>query len=62
VLVPPGDARALASALRRLLGDDGTRARLGERARQRVQDNFSAETTSRAVTRIYEEVLASARG
>jgi glycosyltransferase involved in cell wall biosynthesis len=62
VLVPPGDARALASALRRLLGDDGTRARLGARARQRAQDDFSVTTTSRAVTRIYEEVLANARG
>jgi glycosyltransferase involved in cell wall biosynthesis len=62
VLVPPGDARALASALRRLVGDDGTRARLGARARQRAQDDFSVTTTSRAVTRIYEEVLANARG
>lgn len=36
LVVPPGDARALADAIERLLGDAGLRERLGEAARRAV--------------------------
>jgi glycosyltransferase involved in cell wall biosynthesis len=54
LLLPPGDARALRSALTPLLGDAGARARLGAAARARATDRFSwARATS--------EVLAAYR-
>jgi glycosyltransferase involved in cell wall biosynthesis len=41
VLVPPGDADALAAAIRELVGDPERRARLGERARRRVLERYT---------------------
>jgi glycosyltransferase involved in cell wall biosynthesis len=43
LLVEPGDARALADALRRLLTDESLRARLGESARAYVRATRDAE-------------------
>ena len=42
-LVPPGDAGALAEAIRRLWNDSHEARRLGERARARIERDFSAE-------------------
>jgi glycosyltransferase involved in cell wall biosynthesis len=57
VLVPPGDAAALASALRSL-ADDPERARgLGERAAADVAARFSAERMLALVQREYDELL-----
>jgi len=47
VVVPPGDAGALAGALGRLLDDEGLRQELGARARRRVEQRFSLETVGR---------------
>jgi glycosyltransferase involved in cell wall biosynthesis len=59
LLVPPRDPRALADALRRLLGDPGLGQLLGRAARARAERDFSlAEAVSR-VTGVYEEVLAA---
>lgn len=41
LMVPPGDAQALAEALARILTDDALRARLAAAGRQRVIDEFS---------------------
>jgi glycosyltransferase involved in cell wall biosynthesis len=40
VLVPPGDADALAASVRELLGDPEQRRRLGEAARARIETEF----------------------
>ena len=62
LLFPPGEARPLAEALRRLLGDPSLRHRLTRAARVRVQEEFSAEIMTRQVEKIYEEVLGQGRG
>jgi glycosyltransferase involved in cell wall biosynthesis len=61
LLVPPGDAAALARALRRVLADDELRAALARRARQRVERDFTPGAMSRRVTGIYEQLLARRR-
>ena len=57
LLVPPRDADALATALRRLLDDAGLRERLGQAARQRVQREFTAARMIERTLLLYEEVL-----
>jgi glycosyltransferase involved in cell wall biosynthesis len=44
VLVPPGDAAALAEGLRRLLGDPALRARMGAAGRAYVAEHFNVKT------------------
>jgi rhamnosyl/mannosyltransferase len=58
LVVPPGDADALASALRRLLLDDGLRERMGLRARERVLSEFTVERMVDSTLAVYDEVLA----
>jgi glycosyltransferase involved in cell wall biosynthesis len=62
VLVPAGDADALAAAIRRLLADPALRARIGTAARQRAESLFCAAPTVARVTGVYEEVLARKAG
>jgi glycosyltransferase involved in cell wall biosynthesis len=58
LLVPPGEAAALADALVRLAGDDGLRSRLGENARRR----FEEVGTPRVVARRLLDLLPDADG
>jgi glycosyltransferase involved in cell wall biosynthesis len=51
VVVPPGDANALAAAINRLLDDPQEAKRLADEARRRVLERYS-------VTRMVEETLA----
>ncbi len=46
LLVPPGDSRALASALARLLDDPDAAARLGRRARETVLEGFRLDAAA----------------
>jgi glycosyltransferase involved in cell wall biosynthesis len=62
LLVPPRDPAALASAIRRLQADPAFARRLAVAARARVEREFSSEATARNVMRVYDEVLAEARG
>jgi glycosyltransferase involved in cell wall biosynthesis len=53
-LVPPGDPRALLEALRELIAAPSLRARMGRRARRRVeQGGFDEETIARAFLTLY---------
>jgi len=59
LLVAPGDADALAAALRRLLGDAALRTTLAGRAREAAMRDFSPATMVGRVSRLYEQVLAA---
>lgn len=57
LLVPPGDAKALAMAVCRLLKDAQLRQHMGLAGRERVLSQFSAEQYGRKLSEIYREVL-----
>lgn len=59
--VPPADTGALAAALRTLLGDPARRAAMGEAARRRVREEFSAEVMACRTLELYREVAAGAK-
>ncbi|HEY2323451.1 MAG TPA: glycosyltransferase [Thermoanaerobaculia bacterium] len=59
VLVPPGDAAALANAMRALLEDDERRRAMGETARLRSREQFSTEAWIARLEEIYTRVLRS---
>jgi len=58
IRVPPGNAAALADAIRSLAGQPGRRRLLGLSARQRVQAEFSIDAMMAQLTSIYENALA----
>jgi glycosyltransferase involved in cell wall biosynthesis len=58
LLVPPGDARALSEALRRLLREPDTRARLGEEARRTAVRELSWEVAARRFEEAYAQAAA----
>jgi glycosyltransferase involved in cell wall biosynthesis len=57
ILVEPEDARGLAAAIRRLLGNPALRARLGRAGRLRVQNAFRWQRMAERYVRAYEELL-----
>lgn len=57
LLVPPGDAAALATALRRLLDDAALRETLADRAHEKVERRFSPTAMTGATEAVYEELL-----
>lgn len=59
VLVPPGDAAALAAAIERMRG--GGTEELAERLRQRVAAHFSVEAMTDAVLAAYRDAAAQRR-
>jgi glycosyltransferase involved in cell wall biosynthesis len=59
LVVGPGDATALAGALNRLIADPALRARLGTRARQRVEETFTVERMRSRAEEVYRGVIGS---
>ncbi|WP_207217113.1 glycosyltransferase family 4 protein [Natrinema altunense] len=57
VLVDPGDADALADAIRGLLTDGERRRRLGERGRARIVSEFDWERAARETVRTYRDAI-----
>jgi glycosyltransferase involved in cell wall biosynthesis len=58
LLVPPGDAGALAAAMGRLLGDPCLARAMGEAGRKLMQEEFSVDAMVEGNLRVYREVLA----
>ena len=57
LLVPPGNARALADAIERLLDDPDLRRRLGQGGRRRIVERFSWRETAIRTLELYQEVI-----
>jgi glycosyltransferase involved in cell wall biosynthesis len=57
LLVPPGEAHALARALSRLAADGELRERLGKAGQSHVRREFSVERVATEVTQVYRTVL-----
>lgn len=62
VLVPAGDAAALAAAVGALADDPARRARMAESARNRVLREFTWEAAAERAMEGYERTLAASRG
>jgi glycosyltransferase involved in cell wall biosynthesis len=57
LVVPPNDVPALRAALARILSDDTLRARLGKRARDRAQREFTVPRMVAGTMRVYKEAI-----
>jgi len=60
-LVTPGDAHALAGAIKRLMADPAERKRMGDAGRRRMQERFTWRETARKTVALYEEILSRRR-
>jgi len=61
LLVPPGDAAALADALEAVLRDPTDATRMGRNGRRRLTDEGSWDRVAARVTPVYEELVSAAR-
>jgi glycosyltransferase involved in cell wall biosynthesis len=59
LLVPPGDATALAGALDRLLDDPRGRAGMGQQAQRQARARFGIEAHLDALVQLYRQGLAA---
>lgn len=60
-LVPPGDSGALATAFRKLMGDDALRLQMGENAARRAKEQFPTDLYVGRIEEFYRTVVASSR-
>ena len=58
LLVPPGDDKALADALLKLLKDEELARRMGEAGRQKALKHYQADSVARKTLEFYEDVVA----
>jgi len=61
VLVPPGDAAALARAIEPLMRDPAAAEAMGARGRARVIESFSLDAEAQAIVEVYRTVLHASR-
>ena len=61
LVVPPGDAQAIAFAIEALHEDPERRKRMGEAARERIATAFRNEDTVRKTAALYEELVPDPR-
>lgn len=61
LLVPPGDAQALAAAIGRVLDDPELGARLGAAGRERVVDRFTWRAAADRTAEVYQRAIAEYR-
>ncbi len=57
VLVPAGDADALAAALEPLMRDPATATAMGARGRQRVIEQFSLDAEAARIAEVYRTLV-----
>jgi glycosyltransferase involved in cell wall biosynthesis len=57
LLVPPGDARALATALTSLIDDADLRKELGTAGRAFVQEHYRWQDNAAQMERLYQDLL-----
>ena len=61
LLVPPGDAAALAEAIANLIGDSTARERMAKAGRLRFEQCFTAQIMARETIQVYRQVLGLPR-
>jgi glycosyltransferase involved in cell wall biosynthesis len=61
MLVPPGDVKALAGALRKLMTDAELRSKLGAAARIRFEERFHPDRVMGEILEVYREAIERAR-
>ncbi len=61
ILVPVGDAPALAAAIEKALADPSALAEMGRKGRERALSHFSAREMARRFETVYERLAGSAR-
>ena len=57
ILVPPEDHLSLAKGILKLLNDDVMRKRIGEKARERVENNFTDTIMAEKTLEAYDKIL-----
>jgi glycosyltransferase involved in cell wall biosynthesis len=57
ILVPLGEPARLADAIKRLLGDEALRRKMGEAGRKRMENNFSWNLAARKTVDVYKELV-----
>ena len=61
-LVPPADGAGIAQRIIELLGDEGARRVMGDRALERVREKYSVERVSARLQELYQELFDNRRG
>ncbi len=61
LLVPPGDAGALAGAIQTLLNDPVRARAMGQAGRRRVEEQYTLRRHAEQIEAVYREVLGERR-
>ena len=61
LIVPPGDVKALAQALRKLMADDELRRSLGGAAKKRFEERFHPDRVMGEILEVYREAIERAK-